>query len=73
MPLVHPTHLIYSSLGIMLIALLVAWLNVWPVWSQANTTSNSSSALDFGPVVFGGYNNYVYRDNVTSAQVVLSQ
>lgn len=36
---------------------------------QNATTSN----LDFGPVIFGGYNNYVYRDNVTSAQVVISQ
>ena len=36
-------------------------------------SGNSTSNLNFGPVVFGGYNNYVYRDNTTSAQVVISQ
>lgn len=38
-----------------------------------NSTANSSSVLQFGPINFAGYNNYVYRDNVTSAQVLLSE
>ncbi|GFZ48643.1 hypothetical protein JCM24511_06392 [Saitozyma sp. JCM 24511] len=33
---------------------------------------NSSAGLDFGPVDFAGYNNYVYRDNVTAAQIVVT-
>jgi hypothetical protein len=41
--------------------------------SQDGSSNSSSSDLDFGPVVFGGYNNYVYRDNTTSAQVVITQ
>jgi len=34
---------------------------------------NSTQSLDFGPISFAGYNNWVYRDNVTSAQLVLSK
>lgn len=34
---------------------------------------NTSSELNFGPVNFGGYNNYVYRDNTTAVQVVISE
>ena len=42
-----------------------------------NSTSNSSSSsssqsLQLGPINFASYNNYVYRDDLTSAQVVLS-
>lgn len=51
-------------------AALLAWA---PFSLGQNTTSNSSADLDFGPVVFAGYNNYVYRDNTTSAQVVLTK
>ena len=38
------------------------------VWAQ-----NSSAGLDFGPVDFAGYDNYVYRDNVTSCQIVVTK
>ena len=41
--------------------------------STGNTTSPSSSVLSFGPVNFAGYNNYVYRDEIISAQVLLSE
>ena len=58
----------YLSFIPLLLALFVA-----SVTGQNGTSAGSSSNLDFGPVVFGGYNNYVYRDNVTSAQVVISQ
>lgn len=37
-----------------------------------NSTNTSSSDLKFGPVSFEGYQNYVIRDNVTSAQIVVS-
>jgi uncharacterized protein YqkB len=37
-----------------------------------NSTNTSSSDLKFGPVSFEGYQNYVVRDNVTSAQIVVS-
>jgi hypothetical protein len=58
------------------LSILVAfalWLGT--TFGQTNSTSSggSSADLDFGPVVFGGYNNYVYRDNTTSAQVVITQ
>lgn len=32
----------------------------------------SSSPLAFGPISFAGYDNYVYRDEVTSVQVITS-
>jgi hypothetical protein len=38
-----------------------------------NNVSSTSSELNFGPVNFGGYNNYVYRDNKTAVQVVISE
>lgn len=39
-----------------------------------STTTGSSSGSDIllGPINFAGYDNYLYRDNVTAAQVVLS-
>ncbi|ORY33496.1 hypothetical protein BCR39DRAFT_520445 [Naematelia encephala] len=33
---------------------------------------NSSAGLDFGPIDFASYNNYVYRDNITACQIVIS-
>jgi hypothetical protein len=41
---------------------------------QAVQTNTSTSVPDLllGPIYFAGYDNYVYRDDVTSAQVVLS-
>lgn len=38
-----------------------------------STAANSSSALNFGPINFAGYNNYVYRDDITAAQIVVSE
>lgn len=32
---------------------------------------NTTAGLKFGPVSFEGYENYVYRDNITSAQIVV--
>lgn len=34
---------------------------------------NNSAGLRLGPINFAGYNNYVYRDRVTSAQIVISE
>lgn len=47
--------------------LAASWL-FGAAWAQ-----NASSVLQFGPVTFAGYNNYVYRNNITSAQVLLSE
>lgn len=33
----------------------------------------TSSELSFGPVNFAGYDNYVYRDETTAVQVLLSE
>lgn len=38
-----------------------------------NNVSSTPSELNFGPVNFGGYDNYVYRDNITAVQVVISE
>jgi len=60
---------IISYIGVLLAAL-------WFTAAQNQTTSGSSgtsSELDFGPVNFGGYDNYVYRDNVTAVQLVISE
>jgi hypothetical protein len=40
---------------------------------SGDSVSTTSSELNFGPVNFGGYNNYVYRDNTTAVQVVVSE
>jgi hypothetical protein len=61
--------IILSYLGVLL-------ASVWLVAAQNQTTAQSnstSSNLDFGPVNFGGYDNYVYRDNITAVQVVISE
>lgn len=42
--------------------------------AQNETESpTTSSDLRFGPVNFAGYDNYVYRDNTTAVQVLLSE
>jgi hypothetical protein len=56
------------------IGVLLAALSFTVAQNQTADGSNStSSELDFGPVNFGGYNNYVYRDNVTAVQLVISE
>lgn len=35
--------------------------------------SPGSSELRLGPIAFAGYDNYVYRSNVTNVQVVVSR
>jgi len=60
---------IISYIGVLLAAL---WFTV--AQNQTINGSNStSSELDFGPVNFGGYDNYVYRDNVTAVQLVITE
>lgn len=39
----------------------------------AQNSSASINGLNFGPISFEGYQNYVYRDNITAAQIVISQ
>jgi hypothetical protein len=56
-------------MGVLLAAL---WLTAAQI-QTANVSNSTSSELDFGPVNFGGYDNYVYRDNVTAVQVVISE
>ena len=38
----------------------------------AFVSAQNSSNLTLGPISFAGYNNYVYRDNTTSAQIVIT-
>lgn len=46
----------------------------WYALAQNETVlPTTSSELSFGPVNFGGYDNYVYRDNTTAVQVLLSE
>ncbi len=45
----------------------IFWLNSLVV------AQNSSAGLDFGPITFAGYNNYVYRDNVTAVDIVVTK
>lgn len=39
----------------------------------ASLPANSSSALNFGPLRFAGHANWIFRDDVTAAQVVISE
>lgn len=55
----------------MLISTLTTFALMLPFALAQNSTSSSN--LDFGRINFASYNNYVYRDNVTSAQVVFSE
>lgn len=75
----HDTSCSYSSSwnwkstqpASMLISTLTTFALMLPFALAQNSTSSSN--LDFGPINFASYNNYVYRDNVTSAQVVFSE
>jgi hypothetical protein len=40
--------------------------------STSTSNASSSQSLQLGPINFASYNNYVYRDDLTSAQIVLS-
>ena len=55
------------SLLLTLLGLLVPTLHV----SALNDT-NSTSPLELGPINFASYDNYVYRDDLVAAQVVLT-
>jgi hypothetical protein len=56
------------------IGVLLAGLWFTAAQNQTADGSNStSSELDFGPVNFGGYGNYVYRDNTTAVQLVITE
>jgi hypothetical protein len=60
---------IITYIGVLLAAL-------WFTAAQnqtADISSSTSSGLNFGPVNFGGYDNYVYRDNTTAVQLVISE
>lgn len=39
----------------------------------SGTPSKDPSSLDFGSVHFAGHANYVYRDNVTAVQIVVTE
>jgi hypothetical protein len=77
MPLLRLVKNWYSQTNMTIVSYLGVLLGaIWLVVAQNQTTESSngtSSELDFGPVNFGGYNNYVYRDNVTAVQVVISE
>lgn len=55
------------------ITMLVSFLASCLLTSSVSLAQQSTNALDFGPVNFASYNNYVYRDNTTSGQVVISE
>ncbi|KAK8853168.1 hypothetical protein IAR55_003869 [Kwoniella newhampshirensis] len=55
-----------------LLALVLTVISVLDVGVGVYAQTNPSAGLRFGPVNFAGYDNYVYRDNVTSAQIVLT-
>lgn len=67
------TLFILVMLSIGLLYLFTRLLLLPAIWSQNTTSTNGSSTLEFGPVTFAGYNNWVYRDNITAAQVLLSE
>ena len=46
---------------------------LWLGLTGLSHAQNTSSGLDFGPITFAGYDNYVYRDDVTAAQVVVTK
>ncbi|WWD19585.1 hypothetical protein CI109_104046 [Kwoniella shandongensis] len=53
-----------------ILAVALGVLSTWTISAFAQT--NSSAGLRFGPINFAGYDNYVYRDNTTSAQIVIT-
>lgn len=74
----HLTHLLIDTdgrlkmknLGYLGAVLAASWYALAQNETELPTTS---SELSFGPVNFGGYGNYVYRDNTTAVQVLLSE
>jgi hypothetical protein len=54
-------------------ALTTIWLALAQTQAPQDSPTNTSSELDFGPVNFGGYDNYVYRDNTSAVQIVISE
>lgn len=44
-----------------------------PATMAQSNGSVTGTDLAFGPINFAGYNNYVYRDNVTAVQAVISR
>jgi hypothetical protein len=54
-------------------ALAAIWLALAQTSTTQDSPTNTSSELDFGPVNFGGYDNYVYRDNTSAVQIVISE
>jgi hypothetical protein len=67
------TRTTMSYLTILVVAFLGIWIAVVESQTTNSTSADISSGLDFGPVNFGGYDNYVYRDNITAVQVVISE
>jgi hypothetical protein len=60
-------------LGYISAILAACYVTVAQNTTNDNNVSSTSSELNFGPVNFGGYNNYVYRVNTTAVQVVISE
>lgn len=40
---------------------------------SSTQTNSSSRSLSFGPLRFAGHANWIFRDDVTAAQVVISE
>lgn len=59
------------NLGYIGAFLAACWLAL--AQDDSATVPTTSSELSFGPVSFAGYDNYVYRDNTTAVQVLLSE
>lgn len=60
-----------KNLGYICAVLAACWFAL--AQDDSATAPTSSSELSFGPVNFAGYDNYVYRDNTTAVQVLLSE
>lgn len=60
------------SVGASPLAALAADGNSSMPMNNSSSSTGSGADILLGPINFAGYDNYLYRDNVTAAQVVLS-
>ncbi len=70
---VHLTSLVEISLTMLKSSFSLLFSAAYLLATGLVTAQNSSAGLDFGPISFAGYNNYVYRDNITAAQIVVTE
>lgn len=57
-----------NSIRVLILGCIVSALS-----TLAQNTTGTTTTLQLGPINFAGYNNYVYRDNVTAAQIVVTE